>query len=227
MQSKKKRSSSYQFIFEFANGYFEPLGRLVNPKDSWSKKFFDKRLNDTSKIRSARSKLKKLLDRIIEEQTLTDSEELRYFTGIREKFIPQYEVENGKLKVHYAINRDTPIAVLFYPYWLKDLSFKLIDFISDPDTDLGKVKKCEKCKDYYLAKQLRDNQKFCSKKCKRQSHYPPERWAEYMKDRRAKKKKKVEGQKKTEIEKEIQRRMKSADMTRDEVLHQMREDGEL
>jgi hypothetical protein len=227
MQSKKKRRSRYQFIFDFANGYFDPTPRLVNPKDSWSKKLIDERLNDTSRIPSARAKLKELLDRIIEEQRLTDSEELRYFTGIREKFIPQYEIENGKLKIHYAINRDTPITVLFYPYWLKDLSFTLIDFISDPDTDLRRVKKCEKCKDYYLAEQLRDIQKFCSKKCKRRSHYSPEKWAEYMRDWRANKKKEVESQKKEETEKEIQRRMKSAGMTRDEVVDQMSEDGDL
>lgn len=188
--------------------------------DSFSQRFVEKRLRDTSKVPEALSRLRGLLDKIIQNQGLNDSEELQYFIKIQEQYIPKYKIVNGKI-IRYWTKGKGPVELLFYPNWLRNLSVNLIKYLRGSEKDIRKIKRCENCGEYYIANTLRIDQKYCSPKCKRMSKWPREKWNEYMRRYRPKKPK---GFKKAS-EEYIKTIMRNLELTRDEAIEQIKEDN--
>jgi len=187
MEKKKKKQTripafSGEFFIDFANN-FGFLIDTIKPDDTWTEKLFKKYLYDTSKVPEARIKLTKLLDRIIRDQRLDDSEELQYFIEVCEHHYPAYKLVNGRVSEDWIPGR-TGFDMLIYPYWLRDLSLSLINFLQNPPTIIRKIRKCDFCEGYYVAKA--PNQKYCDDKCKRRSKWTPEEWNAYMKKWRKK-----------------------------------------
>ena len=132
---------------------------------------------------------------------------------------------NLKTTVYRDIQEGNAYKGIFGELFLEQIvAYSLTEFLLGSDKKKRphriRLKKCEQCGVFYVAKIVTDIQKFCSERCKRMSKWPPEKWNEYMAQYRRQEKEQMK-------EKEIQRRMKSGDMTREEVLAQMREDGEL
>jgi len=224
MQKGKTKQSKEptEFFIDFANHGNKALpGKLIDPKNSLEMVRLER-----SKVSEIQPKLRKILDGIIKEKELTDSEELQFFTEICEQFRDKYKVSDGKLITTKEYDSARKWNWEVYSEWVQNLSFSLIDFLSNSKTDLRKIKKCQLCKEYYIAKQLRDNRKFCSKKCKRMNQWPREKWNEYMKEHREQKRKEMKKLSEEALKKEIYRRMKEG-MTEEEVIEQMKYDAEL
>ena len=222
MQKGKTKQSKEptEFFIIVANG--SPfLVKRIDPKNSLEMVRLER-----SKVSEIQPKLRKILDGIIKEKKLTDSEELKFFTEICEQHRDKYKVSDGKLKKNKEYDSARKWNWVVYSEWVQDLSFDLIYFLSNPKTDLRKVKKCQLCKKYYIAEQLRDNRKFCSIKCKRMNQWPREKWNEYMKEHREQKRKEMKKLSEEALKKEIQRRMRDG-WTREEVDEQLRVDDEM
>lgn len=214
-KKSKTPNRSKEFFINFANE--RPF--LLPPK---SNDFVKERLRDTSKVPEVRSILRKLLDQIIQDQELKDTKELQYFIKIQEQYVPKYKVKNGKLIKNWTIGKG-PAELLFYPNWLRDLSFNLIDYLRDSERDIRKIKKCKNCGEYYISTQLRANQKYCSSKCKRISKWPQERWNKYMRNYRPKKPKGNKGP----SEADIKNMVNVLHIAREEAIEQIKEDEKM
>ena len=109
----------------------------------------------------------------------------------------------------------------FTPFLNGSISHCLADFLLH--TDRRKLKRCSQCDEFYVAKTVRANQKYCSPKCKRGSTWPPEKWNEYMKSYR---KRKSKERKKKYDEMRIQR-MLDGGHTRAEAIEILKADKEM
>ena len=216
----EKQKHNDPFFISFANGSAF-LAKPIDPKNSLEMVRLER-----SKVSEIQPKLRKILDGIIKEKKLTDSKELQFFTEICERYRDKYNVSDGKLITIKEYDSARKWNWEVYSEWVQNLSFSLIDFLSNPKTDLRKVKKCQLCKKYYIAEQLRDNRKFCSIKCKRMNQWPREKWNEYMKEHREQKRKEMKKLSEEALKKEIQRRMRDG-WTREEVDEQLRVDDEM
>jgi hypothetical protein len=164
------------------------------------------------------------LDRIIATKELVDSEELRFFIKICESWRQKYVLSNGRLELQYGLDELRKWNWASYSAWVVEISLGLIHFLSDPKNDYRKLKRCQQCNGYYIAKTLRSNQKYCSDACKRGNRWPEEKWAEYMRDYRARKRREMQAVIELNKDKEIRRRMEVLGLSREEVLEQMEAD---
>ena len=119
------------YFIDFANTDFENIGRLAHPNET----FVESRLRDVTERPEARSKLRKMLDEIIKDKEIKDSEELRYFIKLCEKHVLKYEVKNGKLIKNLTIEYG-PVEFLMYPMWLRDLAFSVVEYLSNPNINI-------------------------------------------------------------------------------------------
>ena len=215
----KQSKASTEFFINFANHGNKSLpGKLIDPKN-----ILERVRLESSRIPEIQPKLRKILDEVIKEKKLTDSKELQFFTKICERYRDKYKVSDGKLEKRKIYDSARKWNWEVYSEWLQELSLSLIGFLSDPKTDLRKIKKCQLCEEYYIAKQLRDIQKFCSPKCKRLNQWPPERRNEYM--REWQKEKKEKGQK--ENREMIIQRLIDGGCNREEAIEIVKADEEM
>jgi hypothetical protein len=103
-----------------------------------------------------------------------------------------------------------------------DIIIGFIDFLNA--TPPERIKKCQQCQRLYLSDQRRAGQKYCSETCKNAANWPPGKRAEYTRQRREKKRMEMKKKAEVLIEKEIQRRMRICDCTREEIVEQMKAD---
>jgi len=162
MKRQKGKQSTDEFFIEVANGwgsgvYLRPAKTIIND-----------RLYDRSDLPEVRTKLRNLLNQIITNQKIIDSEELQYFLKIRAKIVSKYTIEKGRLVQEWTDDLKG-MELLFHPIWLRNLSLNLIDYLSDSKTDLRKLKKCEWCNNFYKSKTIRPS-KFCTDKCRLKWH---------------------------------------------------------
>lgn len=120
-----------------------------------SKNLSDDRRNDTSQVPKARDNLTKLLDGIISNQKITDSEELQYFVNVVELHVPEYQVENGQLIEGWVYGKHKTWLMPYPPFWLQKLAFNIIWYLSDSKNDLRKVKNCVICKKYFISRTIK------------------------------------------------------------------------
>jgi len=225
-ETRKRHSDRGPYFIKFANEHPRRLVRLVPASEARKAKegsaagLIHRRRYDTSKAPEATSKLRKLLDGLIRKGKLTDSQELRYFIKVADQYVTTYEVSGGRLVEGFEMAPGDHWKVIWYPDWLRDLSLSLVRYLSGPSNDLRKIKKCQQCEEYYIASQLRPNQKFCSKRCKRRSKWPDDKWNTYMRDYRERKKKKA-------FELDVQRRMREQGLSRQEAVEQIEADKQI
>ena len=109
--------------------------------------------------------LKTLLDTIISEGKVIDSEELRYFLRVANEIQTEYRLQNGKLVEGYRTGNHW----VLYPLWLRGLSLNIVRFLQS-GKNIIKIRRCAWCDIYFVA--LRANKKFkhcpkCSPKDKK------------------------------------------------------------
>jgi len=229
-KQKAKQTKAPEFSEEFFIDFANDCGFLVDPikpDDTYTEKLFKKRLYDTSRVPEARQKLRRLLDQLIREKRLSDSEELQYFVEVCRRHVPFYELANGRVAQYLVPGPG--VAILFHPFWLRDLSFSLINYLRNSPAIIRRIRKCENCKAYYLAKA--PNQRYCDNRCKRMSKWPREKWNAYMRKYREEKGAKKQKQQKRFMnepnEADKQAMMRALGMTREEVRIQIEKDKKL
>lgn len=109
---------------------------------------------------------------------------------------------------------------------LSAATYSLASFLGH--NDRRKLKKCQQCGDFFIARTIRANQKYCSERCKRASRWTPEKWAEYMRGYRARRRQEAERiyeeQTRKSQENEIQRNIELLGLTREEAIKLMEAD---
>jgi hypothetical protein len=134
------------------------------------------------------------------------------------------EVSNGmEVSVwdHEAIGGDEILEV-YVPLSATDIATRFVRFLNA--TDPAKIKKCHSCNSFYLSKQSRATQKYCSDMCKRAVRWTPEEWAAYMRQRREDKRLDMKRKVEEANEEEIKKTMEALGISRDEALELMKWD---
>jgi hypothetical protein len=119
-------------------------------------------INKKADFYETQKKIRIILDSIIEKKELIESEELSYFISVREELSRTYIVESGRLKKTFKA-RYAP-----YPGWFVSITEELIDFLSDPKTDLRRIKKCNVCMRYFIAEHISQNVCPLPRACKKE-----------------------------------------------------------
>ena len=96
------------------------------------------------------------------------------------------------------------------------ISYSLSEFLFQEDR--RKIKKCQNCKQCFIANTVRGDQKFCSDKCRYQNHQTPEKRKEYQKKYGKKEEERLAQIERESKEKEIARLVKVSGYTRDEAI---------
>jgi hypothetical protein len=178
-----KRLRQQEFI-HFAN-YGHPRPRLITPEEFEDRKhFWGQWRHDKSEMPNALSKLKTVLDRIIQEQKLVDSQELQYFIGHTDQLVRKLTVTDMRLESDLGSTPETARRALLTRYWLRILANDLIHFLMDGN--LKNLRKCKFCEDYFIAS--RDDRRiiYCQE-CSPSSKIGKEKQREAQKKHREKK----------------------------------------
>ena len=156
----KKHSDSNEYFIYFVNGKEVDRPKLVPPKVfKWRKKEDEEqRKVDILKVRLT---LLKLLSQIIYHQKIVDSKELQYFIKICDEYIVKYKVKSGKIEKAFELAPSSKFKEFVYFPWLRDLSFNIVGYLSDPNNDIRKIKQCELCKDIFISERVNKRTKYC------------------------------------------------------------------
>jgi hypothetical protein len=186
LKSKPKIIST-EFFIDFANHKRLP-NWLLPPKKKAKKGYWNKFLYDKTKIPEVRNFLVKILNQIIADGKLKDSDEIQYFIDVNRAMIVTFEVVDGKLEriVSYPKAEDTELKELATPIWLKELADDLLGYLTNPDNDLRKIKKCKWCKCYFIASRIDKRILYCAE-CSSKSRMSKETRRRYQRDYRRKK----------------------------------------
>ena len=156
----KKLSDSEEFFIKFVNGKETNRPKLVHSAVyKWWRK--DDKEQRKVEILEVRLTLMKLLYQIIYHQQVLNSKEIQYFIKICDEHIINYKVKNGIIDKGYELAPSSKFKSFTYPPWLRDLSFNLIYYLSDPNNDIRKIKQCERCKDFFISKRVNKRTKYC------------------------------------------------------------------
>jgi hypothetical protein len=224
------------FFIRFANGCERAIkGTHVTPEEfqKWKNRTLRKIQEGNSKPEIFQEKIQRILDGLIKTKQVNESEDLRFFIEIVEQYKLVFEVEGGKLHKTLALGKGrylTPLLWITHTEWVKELAFSLIGYLSNPKTDLRKLKQCKWCNKYFLSKKNSGRIKYCASCSPKSKMTKQERSSYQVEYRERKSKEKAKTKKKAEKEKreiEIKRLMNSLDMTREEAVRQLRVDEKL
>lgn len=172
----KKRKIQTQNSFDiswlllFANNEYSISGI----KATLEKHEKDTFLSGVSEVPEAQPKLVGLLDQIVKNQKVLDTEELRYFIRYCTHTIIKYEVHDGRLV-------RTPHSRNIVPIFIQILSNNLVGYLSDSRTDIRKLKKCHNCGKFFETNKIDERIKYCEV-CSPKSKWSKEKSAKYMRE---------------------------------------------
>lgn len=169
-------------VIKFANNKY---GRLVNPGKSAFVDIFLEGLEENI-VPGVQKNLRDILKKIIlQEGKISDLKQLSDFINITNLIQHKYDIQNGKLIKTLIINRG------IYPGWLFDIIVTFLEYLSNPNNNLRKIKQCPDCNDFYIQSKLNLRQKYCPN-CSNKNHTPSDIQAKRTKvSRDAAKKRKV------------------------------------
>ena len=112
--------------------------------------------------------LRKLLAQIIRDQQISMTKELKYFTDRMPHDDEKFIVVNGKLG---AIREWDPeeefLESVIEPERFRRIRIELINYLTDPNEDKRKLKKCPFCEKYFIAVNIRRFTRCYSDDCER------------------------------------------------------------
>jgi hypothetical protein len=120
MKKFQSRRTKLPLFILFANmdsSHFEAKMH-EQAKASNSESMIERKRYDIRKVPEACRMLKTLLDTIIAEGKVIDSEEIRYFLGVANEVQTEYRLQNGKIIEGYRLGTHW----VLYPLWLRGLS---------------------------------------------------------------------------------------------------------
>jgi hypothetical protein len=105
---------------------------------------------------ATKTKLRNLLDSLIKNKRLEQSDDLTWFLSYLKSTYPSYTIKDGVLKKVIKPNLEEPQFSFFQ---------SLVEWLCDP-WNLKRVGKCSCCGRYYLAQKADKRIKYCSSDCK-------------------------------------------------------------
>ena len=125
--------------------------------------------------KSFQQSLKNILDNIITQGQVNESNELDFIIDLQQRMITKYEYIDGRLIEKTISNPDDQGKVMITPGWLMFSCRSLLDFLCNGK--LVQLKKCPDCRKFYVQKKLYERQKYCAV-CSKKNHTPKEIQAE-------------------------------------------------
>lgn len=117
--------------------------------------------------KSFKKSLRIILDNIIKNGKIVESEELNFIIKLQQQLIIRYEIENGQLIEKTMLNPNDNFMIMATPGWLKYSCRSLLDYLCEGN--LKQLKRCPYCRQYFIAKDAK--RKICyDKKCRNNYH---------------------------------------------------------
>jgi len=117
--------------------------------------------------KSFQKSLRIILDKVIADGKVIESEELNFIVNLQQRLITKYEFANGQLIEKTMPNPDDEHMIMITPGWLKYSCRSLLDYLCEGN--LKQLKRCPYCNKYFIAKDAK--RKICyEKKCLNNYH---------------------------------------------------------
>jgi hypothetical protein len=117
--------------------------------------------------KSFHESLRKILDKVIADGKVLESDELNFIINLQQRLITKYEFANGQLIEKTMPNPDDECVIMVTPGWLKYSCRSLLDYLCEGN--LKQLKRCPYCRKYFIAKDSK--RKICyEKKCLNNYH---------------------------------------------------------
>lgn len=100
--------------------------------------------------KSFQKSLRKILDKVIADGKVLESEELNFIVNLQQRSITKYEFVNGQLIEKTMPNPDDEYMIMVTPGWLKYSCRSLLDYLCEGN--LKQLKRCPYCNKYFIAK---------------------------------------------------------------------------
>lgn len=112
--------------------------------------------------RSFQKSLRKILNKVIKDGKVLESDELNFIVNLQQRSITKYEFIDGQLVEKTIPNPDDQGKTMITPGWLKYSCRSLLDYLCEGN--LKQLKRCPYCNKYFIAKDAK--RKICyEKKC--------------------------------------------------------------
>ena len=118
-------------------------------------------------IGAMRNSVRNILEGIVTNGgKLVESEDLKFFVDLQERYVKKYQVDNGRLIEKTEMLGDDKWKILLSPGWLSYVCWTLIEFLCG--NTVHRLKKCPYCGRFFIAKDSK--RKICyDSKCFRES----------------------------------------------------------